>query len=188
MKDTPLNIINMPDVTDWVKSITWANTAARISYQELKNKHFVSNNANAVAQMMAHAYIKRHITYYMNELIDTPCLSHPAPDLQLSDSVIAACNAGYPAYVFALQHIPDEFANKIERLNSFLVAEAHKYIMHQIATSSNEFLFDIQYLNKQFSDYRSALTKAKWAFKTPSKQANIDQKLFKNIILEDYTK
>lgn len=54
-----LNIENMPDLTNWLKSITWGDTNVQIQYADLKRRNFVKNNSYAIAKMMSHSYIKK---------------------------------------------------------------------------------------------------------------------------------
>lgn len=173
-QDKLLNIENMPDLTNWIKAITWKDTNVFIRYADLKRHDFVKNNAFALAKMMSHSYIKRNISYYLNELIGTPALKPIAPDAEMTESVRAAVLAGYPAIHFDSAKVPENFTKKICRLNDFLINSAKKYISDQTANKSDTFSFDIQYLIKQFPDYNMAMNRSRWYIKTSSLEKDSD--------------
>ncbi len=168
--DKLLNIVNASDLTDWFKTFTWGDTAAAIRFADIKQREFVAANADAVAKMMRHAYIKKFIPFYMNELIGTAALTVPGVGVELPDCVRAAANDGFSPYIFNAAAVPPEFTAKIKKLNEFLFDAARQYIARQTTETGSEFTFDIQYLTREFADYRTTMNRARWNAKLPPRQ------------------
>lgn len=168
---TLLNIVNAADLTNWFKAFTWGDTVTTIRFADIKRCEFVSENSDAVARMMAHSYIKKYIPFYMNELVGTSALTVPSENTELSNSVRAAADGGFAPYIFNAENVPAEFTSKIKKLNIFLYDAALEYIAKQTANKDANFVFDIQYLIREFPDCRQALIRARWKAKTSSVQS-----------------
>jgi len=79
-----LNIVNAAAMTDWFKEITWGNDTTQIRFADIKRRDFVGQNADAVAKMMAHSYIKKN-TYCISTGQTAPAGGWPASNLAISD-------------------------------------------------------------------------------------------------------
>lgn len=186
--DKPLNIVNAPDLTEWIKAITWGDTVAEIRYADIKQRDFVAQNKDAVAKMMTHSYMKKHIPFYMNDFIGTDALHAPKNTDNLSECVRAAIADGYPAYIFEASKLPPEFVRQVKRLNNLLHDAAVKHIDDMLRRGGMEFAIDIKFLNKEFADYRNAMTRAKWNAKIPVHDESTNTSLISASILAGKSK
>ncbi len=162
-----LNIVNAAAMTDWFKEITWGNDTTQIRFADIKRRDFVGQNADAVAKMMAHSYIKKNILYYFNPYVDSEILT-PVPDTpELSDAVRAAIAAGYPAYNFHPDRVTPKIRGEITRLNNYLHNAALKYINQQVAQNSDEFTLNIKQLDTEFPDVMAVVRRSKFMVQMP---------------------
>lgn len=64
--------------------------------------------------------------------------------------------------VAKISRLPPEFLRHVGNLNKFLHNAAIKHIDSKTRSNEGEFAIDLQFLNKEFADYRNAMTQAKW--------------------------